>query len=320
MACEFRVRINGKGCKHYSSGYCDLEKTPYYRCIDYIASGKLMLSHSQKQSWERCPYKWYLEQIRGIEVVSATRSPALKMGSEFGRLISGVGKPEIFTKDEWFESQLVKLMAHFVKDYELLPDDVEWEVDCTRDGYRGILDMVQTHKKQFGELKFTTDPSRYTSKPSATAQLTSYFYLRPDLQEAIMLPVQVSKLKDKRKKDEEPDKKLKRVAIDVRKRMKFYFPGYDPEKEQPKWGTRFSIREFDLEDFDRELAWVRGEIQRSAAAGYFPQRSANCDAPFKCDFYPVYMSGGVNWQLFRSKKKARLEEKEAEEKEEQDGE
>jgi len=305
MGCKLRERIGGKGCKHFGSGYCNHEKSSYYRCIDYIASGKLNLSHSQKQTWERCPYKWYLENIKGIRVKRERQSVAMRMGSELGRILSGVGKPEFFSVGEQYNKQLVNLMVKIIREYELLPDDAEWEVKCERDGYTGILDLTQDHKSRFHEIKFTTDPSRYLSKPSAALQLKSYFYLRPDLKEAFMLPIQVSKLKDK--KDQEQDLKIKRIEKDVRKRMKFYFPGYEPDREPPKWGQRFSIKEFDLEEFEHDLKWAKGEIMRSCEAEWFPQRTANCETPFKCDFLPVFNSGGVNWEIFERKERKRDE-------------
>jgi len=305
MGCNFRERIGKKGCKHFGkhfgSGYCNHEKSPYYRCIDYIASGNFNLSHSQKETWERCPYKWYLEKIKGIRVKRERQSVAMRMGSEFGRLLSGKGEPEFFSVDEQYNKQLVDLMVKIIREYEMLPDDAEWEVECERDGYTGKIDFVQKKKHQFGELKFTTDPSRYTSKPSAALQLQSYFYQRPDLKDAIMLPVQVSKLKDQKDKDQ--DLKIKRIEKDVRKRMKFYFPGYDPDREPPKWGQRYSQTEFDLEVFAKELAWAKGEIRRACKAEWFTQRTANCDKPFKCDFLPVFLTGGVNWRIFEMKKR-----------------
>ncbi|MBA7661442.1 hypothetical protein ES703_69459 [subsurface metagenome] len=192
-------------------------------------------------------------------------------------------------------------MVKIIREYELLPDDAKWEVKCERDGYTGILDFTQENKSQFGEVKFTTDPSRYLSKPSAALQLKSYFYLRPDFNDAIMLPIQVAKLKDK--KDQEQDLKIKRIEKDIKKRMKFYFPGYEPDREPPKWGQRFSIKEFNLEEFKKDLDWVRGEIMSSCEFEWFPQRTANCEAPFKCDFLPVFNSGGVNWEIFERKGK-----------------
>jgi len=302
MACKLRDRIEGKGCRHFSSGYCNHEKGIYYRCIDYIASGNLTLSNSQKETWERCPYMWYLEKIKGLKIKRDRESVAMRMGSEFGRLLSGKGEPEFFSVEESYNKQLVNLMVKIIREYEMLPTEgVEWEVECEREGYTGKLDFVQESKKQFGELKFTTDPSRYLSKPSAALQLQSYFYLRPDLKDAIMLPVQVSKLKDQKDKGE--DLKIKRIEKDVRKRMKFYFPGYDPDREPPKWGQRYSITEFDLEDFAKELKWAKGEIMRACGAEWFTQRTANCDKPFKCDFLPVFLTGGVNWQIFEKKKR-----------------
>lgn len=299
MSCKFRERIGGKGCKYISSGYCTHDENQYYRCIDYITSGKFNLSHSQKQTWERCPYKWYLEYIKGIRVKKEHDSVAMRMGSELQRLVSGVGEPEFFGISEQYNKQLVNLMVKIIREYELLPDDAKWEVKCKRDNYRGVIDFTQDHKHRFGEIKFTTNPSRYLSKPSAALQLKSYFYLRPDLKDAFMLPVQVSKLKDK--KDQERDLKIKRIEKDVRKRMKFYFPGYEPDREPPKWGQRFSAKEFDLEEFEHDLKWVREEIMRACETEWFTQRTANCDNPFKCDFLPVFLTGGVNWEIFERK-------------------
>jgi hypothetical protein len=278
--------------------------------VDYIASGKFDLSKSQKESWERCPYKWYLENIRGIKKRREKQSPALKMGSELGRLVSGVGKPEVFTRDQEFNKQLCALMARIIKEYELLPtEDVEYEYSGDRNGFTGKIDILVPKIKTFYELKFTTDPTRYTNKPSAATQLKGYFYLKPEYPECWMLPVQVSKLKDK-KGQEDPLEKMNRIEADVRKRMNFYFPNYNPDRKPPlpKWGTKFHNREFDLVEFERGIQWAKMEIQRECRAMYFPQRTANCEAPFNCDFLPIFNTGGVNWATFERKGKNKTEE------------
>jgi len=311
MGCKFRERLRtGKSCKFFSltekggikNGYCNNHEAQYYRCVDFIASGNFNLSHSQKNSWERCPYKWYLENIRGIKKRREKESPAMKMGSELGRLVSGIGKPERFTADQEYNRQLCALMAKVIREYELLPlEGVEYEHDVVRNGFRGKIDILVPAIKNFYELKFTTDPSRYTSKSSAAVQLTGYFYLMPECKEGWMLPVQVAKLKDKSGAD--PMDKLPRIAEDVRKRIPFYFPNYDPDRELPlpKWGTKFRVQEFDLVEFERGIQWAKGEIMRSCKEMYFPQRTASCDAPFKCDFLPVFETGGVNWAVYEKR-------------------
>lgn len=306
MGCKFRVRrSSGKSCTFFRKGYCNNDEAQYYRCVDYIARGNLTLSYSQKQSWERCPYKWYLENIRGIKKREEKQGPALKMGSELGRLVTGKGKPQHFLKDQEFNKQLCALMANIIREYELLPTEgLEYEFKATVNDFTGNIDILIPAIKTFYELKFTTDPTRYTSKSSAAVQLTGYFYLKQDYDYGWMLPVQVTKLKDKKGSDD-PTQKLKRVEEDVRKRMNFYFPNYDPDREPPlpKWGTKFHRKEFDMKEFERGIAWARGEIIRSCEAMYFPQRTANCDTPFQCDFLPIYNTGGVNWATFERKGK-----------------
>ena len=301
--CELRVRKEGgKGCEHFKDGYCNHPNEAYYRCIDYLASGNIHLSYSQKNSWERCPYKWYLENVKGIKKRKEKQTPALKMGKELGRLVSGIGEPEIFAKEEEYNKQLSSLMYKIMEEYEMLPKKgIEFEVKVDRDGFVGVLDMVMEERSLLAELKFTTDPSRYLTKSSAAHQLTGYFYLRPDLRHAIMLPVQVSKLKDK-KGQEDPLEKMARIEADVKRRINFYFPHYDDEKEPPKWGLKFSAAEFDLTEFAEGIKWAKEEIIRSLHAGYFPQRVANCEAPFQCDFLPIYNTGGVNWNIFEKRK------------------
>jgi hypothetical protein len=300
MGCKFRERLsNGKSCKFFGKGYCNNQEAKYYRCVDYIARGKFKLSYSQKQSWERCPYKWYLENIIGIKKREEKKSPAMKMGSELGRLVSGIGEPERFLPSQEYNKQLCALMARIIKEYELLPlEGVEYEHDFVRDGFRGKIDMLVPKIKSFYELKFTTDPTNYTDKASATTQITGYFYGKPDYPECWIIPVRVSALKDKKGAD--PMDKLGRIEEDVKKRMNFYFPKYDPDREPPlpKWGTKFWIKEFDLVEFGRGVNWAKQEIMRSCEAMYFPQRTANCSSPFKCDFISVFETGGISWQTF----------------------
>ena len=85
--------------------------------------------------------------------------------------------------------------------------------------------------------------------------------------------------------------------------MNFYFPNYDQDRSfpLPKWGTKFSIKEFDLVEFEKGIQWAKGEIMRACEAMYFPQRTANCESPFQCDFLPIYNTGGVNWAVFEKR-------------------
>ena len=300
MSCQYRERRgDSRGCRFWDAGYCTSDTAKYYRCIDWIASTKLekiIVSHSQITSWERCPFKWYLEQIEGLQMVDQLRPLPMRMGSELQRLLSGIGMPEHFGEREQIHKSIVNMMYGIIMQRELLPHPAEWEVALDKNGMSGFVDLVFDEGRSLGEIKFGASPDFYLNNPIAKNQLERYCYMNQSFQRSYMLPIRNPMLRDKM--DEEIEGKIARTQADILRRMNHYFPQYEPTQTPPKWGRAYRANEFDLVAFKYKLDWIKREIQMSCKEGYFVQKTANCFSPGKCSFISIYETGNINWNLF----------------------
>ena len=304
MGCEHRVKINGKGCKFYDNTYCTNDIPQFYRCIDWIASQKpenFYISYSQKRSFDRCPYKWYLEQIMGLRLKDPYLSLPLRLGKRFANIMAGLDDTTYFSDAEYVQSQVPYLMKDIICEYGLIPNGLEVEVELKREGFHGIMDVRNRAMEEFYELKYSGSPFFYLNAAIARNQLEGYFFLDPEMKRAHMLPVRAPGLRQG--KDEANDLLLKRIETDVKRRIGYYFPHYNPERKLPQWGRVFSSLEFDPVEFVKEINWTKGEIKRACEADYFVQRTANCLNPFQCDFFSIYESGGINWEIYERRER-----------------
>lgn len=301
--CPFRQPSEtGKGCIYFSEGICKNSQASLYRCPVFIASvsgDKIDTSYTQSRSWDRCPRKWYYEQILGLQMRPPYTSVNMRMGAEIQRRLAGVEKePTFFSPDEKINVEIVNLYLEIIQEREMFPDGLRWEVQYKRGGFNGIID-VEFSPEVFGELKFSTSPDFYLHNEIAHEQLNGYFYLKtPPYRWGYMMPIRMPSLKDKA--DEDAEMKLRRIRLDINKRFNFYFPMFKANKTNaPKWGMPISVNEFDLEEFEKNLKWTKFEMKTACQYGYYKKRRANCLTPGPCDFIPLCDGRNINWELYK---------------------
>ena len=65
--CE-QIDQSIKPCLYYlAGGFCKLPLQ--FRCVEYIKRNEMELSYSSMNNWGRCKHKYYLSNIRGLELV-----------------------------------------------------------------------------------------------------------------------------------------------------------------------------------------------------------------------------------------------------------
>lgn len=294
ITCPGYKKGENKPCVHYGGfGKCEGR---YYYCIEYFKRKKPILSFSSIKDFERCPYRFYLSQFEGIQLREEYLSVHMKMGIHLHRLVKDEHKlkPVKYSYDEEIYQSITYGVYSKIKDYELIPENLEKEVRIEKDNLHGIIDLAGDNF--FGEIKFTSKPDLYLHSFTALSQLEFYFYLSDQFELAFMLPIRIPGLKQS--KDEENEKFLTRVVKDIRRRPSYYFPHLKEEKRPFKWGLRFYKCEFDLHEFKKRMEWISREIQRCCQVDYFPQRKVNCFFPSECEYLSICETGNINEGIY----------------------
>lgn len=277
-------------CRFYiKGGFCSGE---YFLCKEFLIR-KMKLHQSQLKQFSRCPFRFYVSEILGYVPKPEYQPLALRRGDYFHSLISSKPKIIPFWEDEEREKIAVEEIYKVIKELDMIPQDVEFEITFSKDGAEGILDIVGNDF--FGELKFTERPDFYLNHKVAHFQLGYYFYLSR-LPVAYMLPVRVPSLKLK------PDESLEvfrdRLSLDIRRRLNHYFPEYNPEKRPFKWGRKFYISEFDLEEIGKHIDYTLFMIKFSLLTDNFPKNISGCMFPSNCEFQPVCETNYINENIY----------------------
>lgn len=303
ITCDYRQpNESGKGCLYISDGICTNDAASLYRCPVYIASvsgDKIDISYSQMRSWERCPRQWYYSQIQGLRMKDIYTSINMRMGAEIQGMLAGIDKHSQFSVNELINVDIVNLYLEIIREREMFPDGLKWEVQHKRAGFNGIID-VEFSPEIFGEIKFSSSPDFYLHNSIAHDQLEGYFFLNPEYRWGYMMPIRMPALKDKA--DEEPEMKLKRIRLDIQKRFNFYFPRFKMNREGPKWGLPISRHEFDFDEFKKNIDWAKFEIKTACQYEYWKKRRANCLSPGPCDFIPLCEGRNINWEIYERRK------------------
>jgi len=254
------------------------------------------IRRSYLNDFERCPRRFYYIR-EGIKVKPALQSINIRQGSFLHSLISGIEEPVYFSEEEEVNKRTVEVVAKVMRELELLPEDVKHEVEYKRNNATGTLDIVSSNGRWFAEMKYTSKPDFYLNSFVAHAQLEWYFFLNPDFEYCYILPIRVPQLKMQELK-ESVDKYLDRLYVDIMRRPSFYFPKYNPDRSECKWGLKFYRSEFDLGELQWRINFCLKVINYLDKLGKFPQYKANCLSPSECEYMSICESGAISDSLY----------------------
>ena len=315
MPCPNRKQPGDKSspCVWYvKGGFCS--RDDIFRCIEYIEHKEVVISHSQVQSFLRCKYKWYIEQIMGYEPIPAMKSTALKMGSDahqailplFSRSDIKPQEQELNPSDQWEYLEIVKIEAIKNAIEELginIPQGMgEHGFIVQRDGcprITGKLDVAEPSKGWFIELKYTTKPQGYLHPTMMKAQMGTYFLSDDRYERGYIKAIQVPQLR--LGKGETPEKYGERLYEDILRRPAFYFPNYD--KETKMWGNVLFRRECNLPEIVQRYVWIVDELRDSLRKNSFYRNETACFNPYQCEFFSACESGGFSETMYRHRER-----------------
>lgn len=280
-------------CKFYiKGGYC---KGEFYRCKEFLIR-KMKLHQSQIKEFERCPLRFYISEILGFTPKPEYLPLSIRRGQYLHSLISKTPMEIPFWPDEEAQKTAVEEIYSAILELELIPNDVSFEIIFEKDSAEGILDIVGSNF--FGEIKFTERPDFYLNNRVAYFQLAYYFYLS-NFAFAFILPIRVPSLR--KNIDESLENYRERLKLDIRRRINFYFPEYDKEKTPFKWGRKFYISEFDLDEIKARIDYLKFLIKLSIVTDYFPRKVTGCMFPSNCEFQSICETNYINPEIFMRK-------------------
>jgi hypothetical protein len=295
-SCPYYTKGKNKPCIHYQGrGKC---QDKYYYCIEYFKRKSPLLSFSSIKDFERCPFRFYLTQIQGLQLKEEYLPVQLKMGKLLHLLIRNEDEGIVkFSYDETIYESITWQVYSKIREYELIPDGIEREVKVEKRNLHGVIDLLGNN--YFGEVKFTQRPDFYLHSFTAQNQLEFYFYLT-ECTHAYILPIRMPC--QRQGKEESEELFVNRVVRDIKRRISYYFPHYKKEKKPFKWGLKFYRAEVDLNHFQKRLEWTTKEIQKCCQAHYFPQRKSNCLFPSECEYLSICKTGEVNQEVYERRK------------------
>ncbi len=305
--CE-RLDQSIKPCRYYQpGGFCNLSL--YFRCLEYIKRNEMELSYSSMNNWGRCKHKYYLSNIRGLELVDKPiRMLAGSIMSECLDIIHSNVKQKFTWKDKIFSymkpvdkenegkfnPELAKITA-ILRAYEGLPisepkgiTQAEWHWQV--DGYpklHGFMDLTIQGGSIGYEFKYSANPNNYT-KFIVEDQLGTYFLGKEKCKRITLRTIQVPSLRPG--KGETEEEFIDRMYQDIRRRPKAYFVDVNYWRE-----------EFDLEKVKEKALWIAREIQDSAQRGPkgFYQNKMACFAPGVCEFLSACETGVISDSVYK---------------------
>jgi hypothetical protein len=307
--CKHKIKIKKLPCVHYvKPGYCS---SRYYQCIEAIVHKKPILTNSGINNFDRCPKIWFYDQIVGIQLKEKFKSLPMRAGSYLHKLLFNPEKANqvYFSQDQWerVEKETVKLLARTIRKYELLPLDaigVESEVRVEHKGVFGFIDLLMSGNESFFcELKYTAKPENYLNPFLGWDQIETYFYVTQALY-CYIIPIRRPQLRQKTKTDESDQAFLERIETDIKKRIKYYFPEYNPDRKGAKWGRKFWRSEIDFDLLEAKIEDVKQEIKSKVERKFFPMRRINCFWPQQCNCYNICSNHGrINYDLYEKKER-----------------
>ena len=289
-------------------GMCRLSS--HFRCERDVKSTPFMMSHSMVQTFMRCPMRFWIAYVKGIQLRRENLGQALKMGivwdTHDSMLYEGKSSHDLsnlLRKLNLSQEQHVKLQAMMdakkemvdfsrSSDYIGCQQEVKWshfDKDNGEIAVHGYVDRL--YEGHFVETKFSSRPDNYTTNPFKIAsQVGTYFLCDEKLKYVTMEVARPPALR--LKQGEIPSEYYSRIKMDIRLRPGYYFIGWNPVTRT--YGKRFYREEFAafIDSWQRRFAFIATEIRERAQRGAWYYNESACNMyGFDCEFLPICSSG-----------------------------
>jgi hypothetical protein len=280
---------------------------------------------------------YYLQNIRGIQIKDAAKSPALKMGTLWDAVIQkhlgGIDRktqkpfdiPAIIDAYQIDPRDVAKVRALYraykILDIQTLPNyDLQAKIDLTipfdkiwgNFGHGMPVEILVTgyydrlySGTSFVENKLSGSPDRYLDPFFIQSQVGVYFLADPKLTECTMEICRTPDLRSTGKnKEEDPESYSERCYQDIISRPSHYFTGWDSTTR--RYGKKYFRNEFDLEELKGRFIHVFREIYeaRQFSGWYKNDRSCGAILPgIKCDMEPICRHGVMSEDNYQIREK-----------------
>lgn len=286
LTCQYKT--HSQGCDHLNpQRNCNLKKSGWHNCIEAIKITPKW-SPSSISAFNRCKqlFLWkYLQNYSGKD------SKAAILGQQFHIQIQKLYKQgplemlEITEEEleyEDYNKEKINAFMQCIADKKILPAPQSAETEkefmfkyqdlCY---FHGFIDAY-LNKQDFLDyriidFKFTSRPENYTRFKNRYQHI---IYMLSQNESKIALHL-FKKPQVRCKKDED--------NLDYRNRMIKIISELPQQYFEEKV---FSINDYDISAFDREIKAINDDLDHYIHTGYFRQEDT-CDDPFRCEFYDV---------------------------------
>lgn len=318
--CLRRVESTEGPCLHYikspdpEPGFCRLPG--YFRCLEAVEHYTPRLSHSQIQTWMRCPFKYYLSEILGVRIKNRVKSIPLKIGTVWDAMLNNmmeVGGIDMVALSGILAAECVKVdiddktklklwaLVRAMKDLGICIPKAEpqHELRISFPDQLSILGYLDGREdaETFCENKLSGRPAWYDEIFNLHDQLGTYFMMDENLKRCKVRVTRFPDLRSTRRNDDESDEShAERTYADIMGRPAFYFNRF--KRGNQDYGRVFYREEFDVEEMKHRAICIARDIQRAVPEGGFYMRRSGCLSPGECEYIPICKSGGVSDSLY----------------------
>jgi len=283
-----------KPCLHYlKDGFCS--RANHFRCIEFIRRKNPIVSYSSDGLWRKCRRAFWFNYIMGYQGLVVlypliagsiwhTYAAWVHSGDK-GYLIKAERLMDEVDAEANNDIKLIPVIVNVYADlYGALQGMPEQAKTVFHEGYivKSIVDLLvyDAGGKEYEEIydwKYTGSPDYYTFF-TTEYQAGLYLLQYPTVQSITYRCVR--KVQLRQGKNEEWDKFISRVKVDLRKRKKWYFID-----------KKFYRSEYNFDRIEGELKASADEIRENIdkGIGFFRQNRDACYfAPTKqwCEFLP----------------------------------
>lgn len=316
--CLYRVDDNG------NCAFCGGDEN--YRCVKEVMFAPIPLSSSTIGDFVKCPFLFYLRNVRGVRIKPSHTSKAIKMGKLFDVALQNILSPgsedpnKVIEEYEIEDFEIGKVRA-LVRAYKALGIQVETgfelqakfdkEVDIPGIAVDGVNKLRvkgfydRKYPKYFVENKLSSRPDNYLDPFFIQSQVGTYFLADDSLEYCVMEVVRTPDLKSTNKfRGESAEEHEERTFTDIISRPLFYFIGLD--RDTMTFGKKFYRREFDLEEIKYRYRAVNILIHDMQVYNSWYKNDSVCGSilpGIACDMKPLCRYNVMSEEMYTISKK-----------------
>ena len=306
ITCKLHVPEENSPCKFYIkqepgiAGLCDAEPT-MFRCTEALKKLSPTITQSAIKTFAQCPYKYYLNYIKGVSRRDEHLPEPIKMGAVWDAYLGGKDTVELMDRYQISDITQAKLltMMNVFEELKLTPEpgyDTQGKVEWLAGGNVTVTGFTdRTYSDHIEEDKFTARPDFYFTLGNISLQVGTYFLGVPSAEYVDMKVTRVPGLR--LGKEEDIAGYMDRLYKDICKRPSYYFPGLNKAKKT--YGKRFYRNEFPLDIIKKRFEDVIKDMRFHIDNNLWYRNELSCHVPSQCMYLDIKNTGVISNTLYK---------------------